>query len=310
MIIEKMKFTNLIDVTTHFSNKEHCIDYLTELRWPNGVKCVFCDHQKIYELKGANKRYKCARCYKQFSVTKGTIFENSPIPLQKWFMAVFILTTHKKGVSSLQLASDLGITQKSAWFMAQRIRYALKVKNFDKQISGVIQADETFIGGKNKNRKGNKKVANSQGRSVKDKTPVFGMIQTGGMLITRVVPNTRSETLKPIIENMVADGSIIVTDEWLGYKNLSSKYYHVTLNHQEDEYARGAFHNNSIEGFWGLFKRGIFGIYHQVSRKHLHRYCDEFAYRYNARKVCNEVRFENAFSLVDCRLTYQELIRK
>ena len=150
------KFTNLIEVSKFFEDKQVCLDYLTQMRWGGGVHCAFCGHDRVYELKGKNKRFKCAKCRKQFSAIRGTIFENTNIPLQKWFMAVYIISSHKKGISSVQLASDIGVTQKTAWFMAQRIRFALKVKSFENKIEGVFQADETYVGGKNKNRHSDK----------------------------------------------------------------------------------------------------------------------------------------------------------
>ena len=165
------------------------------------------------------------------------------------------------------------------------------------------------MGGKNKNRHFNKKVENSQGRSLKDKTPVFGIIQEGGDVHTVVVPNTKAATLKPIIENMVASGSIIVTDEWTAYKGLAKNYAHVVLNHLGNEFVRDGFHNNSIEGFWSQLKRGVYGIYHHCSAKHLHRYCDEFAFRYNARKETPNEKFN--YSLNNSKkITYKELIAK
>src|SRR5215210_5414562 len=152
---------------------------------------LFAQMKKIYELKGANKPFKFASCRKQFSAIKGTIFENSPIPLQKWFVAVYILTSHKKGISSCQLARDLGVTQKTAWFMGQRIRFALKTKSFSKPVMDtVVECDETYIEGKNKNRHADKKVENSQGRSAKDKTPVFGLVEREGKVVAMKVVDT------------------------------------------------------------------------------------------------------------------------
>lgn len=239
------------------------------------------------------------------------MFHGSPIPLRKWFIAIFLFSAHKKGVSSHQLAKDLGITQKSAWFMLGRIRYAFKVKSITEPMTGMIQADETFVGGKNKNRHEDKKVHEAQGRSVKDKTPVFGMVHNGSKVHTFVVPDTKAKTLKPIIEKMVASGSIVVTDEWLGYSGLNSTHSHVVMNHKAKEYVRGAFHTNGIENFWSHLKRGLYGIYHHTSPAHLHRYCDEFSFRYNSRKITDSERFD--FSLRNTenfRLTYKELIAK
>jgi len=303
-----MKYSNLLEIAESFKDKDTCLNYLASMRWNGSVYCVFCGGDRVYTLKGKYKRYSCGDCRKQFSAIKGTIFENSPIHLQKWFMAVFLISTHKKGISSVQLASSLGVTQKTAWFMGQRIRYALKIKSFNKKLDGVIQCDETFVGGKNKNRHADKKVPKSQGRSFKDKTPVLGMLHAGGDLRLVVVSDTKATTIKPVIKDMVEQGSIIVSDEWKGYNGLSKSYYHIVMDHKKKEFVRGAFHTNSIEGFWGLFKRGIFGIYHYVSRKHLHRYCDEFSFRYNLRFIPNDIKFEGCVKSVNCRLTYKELI--
>lgn len=303
-----MYFSNFLEIIQYFSDRQRCIEYLKENRWKGNVCCPHCNHEKVYELKGANKRFKCAGCRKQFTVIKGTIFEHSPIPLQKWFAAIYVISSHKKGISSCQLAKDLGITQKTAWFMEQRIRFALKIKSFDK-MDGVISVDEVFIGGKNRNRHADKKVPESQGRSVKDKVPVLGIIKSGGNVHAEVIKNTKAKTIKPIIEKMVANGSIVVTDEWKAYKKLPDKYSHVVINHKDNEYVRGAFHTNNIENFWSLFKRGIYGIYHQVSPKHLHRYCDEFSYRFNTRNFSESDRFAFTLGLADKnRLMYRELV--
>ena len=235
-----------------------------------------------------------------------TMFEGSHIPLRKWFIAIYIFSLHKKGVSSHQLASDLGITQKSAWFMLSRIRNAFKPQKAQPK-EGVFHADETFIGGKNKNRHEDKKVPNSQGRSLKDKAPVFGIMQTGGKVYTTVIPDTKAATIKPLIKELVAKGSIVVTDEWKAYNGLSSQYLHVVINHKENEYVRGGFSNNNIENFWSQLKRGIYGIYHHVSVKHLNKYCDEFAYRYNVRKAGNNDKFNYALNH-STKLMYKTLI--
>lgn len=278
-------FTSFAKMLEVLPDDNSCREYLELIRWNGEPRCPQCGYTDSYRLKtkGVFKGlYKCSNCRERFTVTVGTMFEGSHISLRKWFIAIYIFSSHKKGISSHQLAKDLGITQKSAWFMLGRIRLAFEVKEV-KQMDGVISADETFVGGKNKNRHADKKVLESQGRSVKDKTPVLGMLKAGGDVHTTVVPDTKATTLKPIIKNMVADGSIIVTDEWLGYSGLSKDFPHVVINHNEDEYVRGAFHTNGIENFWSVLKRGIYGIYHQVSPKHLHRYCNEFSYRYNAR---------------------------
>lgn len=202
---------------------ESCRKYLELIRWNGVPSCPHCDtvNEAHYKLKTKGEfkgLYKCKDCKQRFTVTVGTMFEGSHISLRKWFIAMYIFSSHKKGISSHQLANDLGITQKSAWFMLGRIRLAFGVKDISKKIDGIVQTDETFVGGKNKNRHADKKVEESQGCSVKDKTPVMGVIQPNGKVFLSVVPNTKASTLKPIIEKLVQEGSVVVTDEWLGYK--------------------------------------------------------------------------------------------
>lgn len=308
-------FSSFSKMLQALPNEAACREYLETLLWKGEPVCPHCgskneNHYKL-KTKGEFKGlYKCKDCRERFTVTVGTIFEGSHIDLRKWFIAIYIFSSHKKGISSHQLGKDLGITQKSAWFMLGRIRYAFQAKSLTTPKDGLFSADETFIGGKNKNRHADKKIPESQGRSVKDKTPVFGIMQTGGQVHLSVVPNTQAKTLKPIIDNLVAEGAIIVTDEWLGYSGLSKDYNHVVIKHQDEEYARGAFHTNNIENFWSLLKRGIYGIYHHCSPKHLHRYCDEFSYRFNARKVSDNARFDISLQKVNGRLMYKQLIGK
>jgi len=291
-----------------------CRNYLEQLLWSGIPVCPHCGskNEKHYEIKTKgvfNGLRKCKDCRERFTVTVGTMFEGSHISLRKWFIAIYIFSSHKKGISSHQLGRDLGITQKSAWFMLCRIRLAFKVKSLV-QMDNLIQADETFIGGKNKNRHADKKVLESQGRSCKDKTPVFGLLQSSGNIHLQVVPNTKASTLKPIISDMVKSGAIVVTDEWKAYNGLAKDYSHIVLNHQRNEYVRDGFHTNGIENFWSLFKRGIYGIYHYTSPKHLHRYCAEFSFRYNTRKITDADRFSLSLSSATTRITYKELISK
>jgi len=304
-------FKTLPQLLDYFKDEQTCKDYLAQHRWNGKVTCPFCEHDKIYIT---NRGYKCASktCYKKFTVTVGTIFENTKLPLRTWYAAIYLTTSHKKGISSLQISRDLGVDKKNAWFMLQRIR---EVFFPDSQIpaskDGLFHVDETFIGGKNKNRHAHKKVDNSQGRSTKDKTAVFGIMQTGGDVFAIKVPNTQTETLKPIIETLVDKGAIIVSDEWNAYKGLKKDYAHVVINHKEEEYVRGAFHNNNLEGFWSLFKRGYIGIYHYMSPKHLDRYCQEFSYRYNKRTTNDMDRFSDAIKRTHGkRLTWNQLTEK
>lgn len=304
-MIQITEFKSLVDLLKKFPDEKTCIEHLEAIRWAGNVVSPFDATSKVYKCAGF--KYKCKNSGKYFNVRTGTIFEDSKVPLQKWFMAMYIVNSHKKGISSHQLAKDIEITQKSAWFLLHRIRYAFGHENFQKALNDVVQADETFVGGKNKNRHADKKVPNSQGRSFKDKTPVLGLMANGHVRLS-VIPNTQAETLKPIIEKMVKKGSILITDDWDSYRALRSHCFHIVVDHQAGEYVRGPFHTNSIEGFWSHFKRGIYGIYHQVSRKHLHRYCAEFAYRYNTRKATDPERLNFFLTSIDKRLTYKSLI--
>jgi transposase-like protein len=304
-----MIYSNLLRIADHIKDDDICERYLIKMRWKGNITCVFCNHDKVYSLQGENKRFKCGKCRKHFSAIKGSIFENSPIPLRKWFMAMYLIATHKKGVSSVQLGSSIGVQQSTAWFMAHRIRYALKNKSFGKML-GVIQIDETYIGGNNKNKHVDKRIEKTQGRSLKDKALVLGVLHTGGNLHLKVIPDASSASIHSVIESKVSKGSIVISDEWKGYNKLTNDFSHVVIKHKEDEYVRGAFHNNGIEGVFSLLKRAIVGIFHWISDKHLQRYCDEFEQRYNNRHVPNEIRFDRSFNGINCRLTYKELTGK
>jgi transposase-like protein len=249
----------------------------------------------------------CKNTQKYFNVKTNTIFDNTKLDLQKWFLAIWIVTSHKKGISSLQLGRDLDITQKSAWFMLQRIRKCFGIEN-NNILDNEVEADETFIGGKNKNRHSDKKVPQSQGRSTKDKTPVAGVVERNGKLTAKKVENTQMESLTPFVVAMVKQSATLYTDEWLGYNGLKKIYDHSFVKHNAGQYVDGRIHTNTLEGFWSLLKRGIFGIYHSTSRKHLQMYVDEFVFRYNTRKSTSNVRFDLLLSNMENRLTYKQLI--
>ncbi|MBX9449813.1 MAG: IS1595 family transposase [Taibaiella sp.] len=330
-----LSFNTLLQVSEYFSDQQNCIDFIKEVRWNGELKCAHCGHDKVYTLNGKNKRYKCAGCKKQFTIIKGTIFENSPIPLKKWFITIYLLVTRKKGISSIQLSKDIGVTQKTAWFMLHRIRFMLRDSIIENKLKGIIQLDETFVGGKNKNRHWDKKVKNSQGRSFKDKTPVFGMLEQEESyyierphkviegrtvrekvvtkrktLRCKVVKNTRAKTLKPIIYQSVERGCTIVTDEWQAYNGLNGIYEHYIVNHKEKQYATDGYSSNGVENVWSHFKRAIIGVYHNVSRKHLHRYVSEFEFRYNNHLLKGEELMQTAFVNFERRLTWRQLLRR
>lgn len=292
----------------YFTSEDKCVEYFQAQRWAGDVVCPHCDHEKVYRFSDG-KRFKCAGCKRLFNVKTGTIFEDSKLPLRKWFVAIHLVTCHKKGISSHQLARDIKVTQRTAWFMLQRIRHQLGVANDpDEQIDGVIEVDETFVGGKNKNRHRDKKVEKCQGRSFKDKTPILGIMQRGGIVKTIVVPNTNGDILKPLIEQIVAYGSRLISDEWQGYRGLNAFYQHEYINHGIGQYADGDIHTNTIEGFWPWIKRSIMGVYHYVSRKHLQLYANEATFRYNTRNLPEGSRLQ--FVLTEARgsIKYKQLI--
>ena len=223
--------------------------------------------------------------------------------LQKWFLAIWLVTSHKKGISSLQLGRDLDITQKSAWFMLQRIRNCFGISN-DDQLDNEVEADETFVGGKDKNRHVNKKIKNGGS----EKTPVVGMVERGGNVKAKAIPNTTYQTLSKELILNVKSGAKLYTDEYVSYKGMGRVYDHKVVKHSSHQYVNGRVHTNTIEGFWSILKRGIFGIYHFTSKKHLQLYVDEFVFRYNTRKGSENTRFNLLLANTERRLTYKELI--
>ncbi len=303
------EFKCLADLLKRFPDEQSCRDYIADLRWNGSVRCAHCDHSKVYTYKDG-KLFKCAKCKKQFTVKVGTIFEDSTLPLQKWFMALYFATAHKKGISSLQLSRDLGITQKSAWFMMHRIREIFKADR-TQMLSGVVEVDETYIGGADKNKHYDKKSkvkGVSPGKS--SKSTVIGLVERKGNVVSMPIYNATKDVLTTVINTEVKHKSTLYTDDYNVYAELKRDYNHSSINHSAKVYVMGNVHTNTIEGFWSLLKRGIIGIYHSVSPKHLHRYCNEFNYRYNTKNSSDVNRFALTISKLKGRLMYKDLIAK
>ncbi len=297
-------FNSIIELFAAFPDEQSCIEHLEWLRWHGNVISPFDPESKVYRCK--DNKYRCKNTGKYFNVKTNTLFDSSKVELRKWFAAIWLVTSHKKGISSAQLARDIDVTQKTAWFMLQRIRNCFGIEN-NNELNNTVEMDETYIGGKNKNRHTNKKIEHSQGRSVKDKTPVFGMVERGGKLNAKVVPNTNCSTLTKETVRFVKD-ALVYTDEWWGYRSIQQLFKHDIVNHKSNEYVRNNVYTNTIEGFWSLLKRGIIGIYHFTSKQHLQRYVDEFVFRYNTRKQTECARFNLLLQNTEHRLTYKELI--
>ena len=311
----KTDFNSFAQMLTALPDDKACREYLELQRWGGVPVCPHCgtvdeNHYKL-NVKGEFKGlYKCRACKERFTVTLGTMFEGSPISLRKWFIATYIFASHKKGISSHQLARDLGVTQKTAWFMLHRLRETF-TDSEPTQLDGVVSLDETFVGGKNKNRHADKRVEGSQGGNSEDKTVVMGAMSAGGNVVTNIIADRTANTMIPEVNKMVKKGSIIVTDEHKAYYRLKGEYFHIVVNHNEGAYVNGAFTTNNIEGFWSLLKRGVIGIYHQVTPKHLQTYCNEFGFRYNTRKIDDKSRFDMALVRTEgVKLQYQTLISK
>jgi transposase-like protein len=303
----------------HYSDEQVCIDAVAAMRWPKGVPvCPACGHKEHYYLK-TQKRWKCKECHKQFTVKLGTVFEESPISLTKWLPALWMLVSCKNGISSYELASALGVSQKTAWFMLQRLRLALQDDFFGSKLGtngGEVEVDETFIGGKARNMHVSERKRRITGTGTKDKTAVIGILERGGKIRAAVVPNRKKRALQDEVRKHVTAGAALYSDALKSYDGLAGEYAHQVIDHAT-QYVDGRVHTNGLENFWSLLKRGISGTYVSVEPFHLFRYLDEQMFRYNNRKdadgnkLTNSDRFQLALSqIAGKRLTFAEVTGK
>lgn len=315
---------NLIDVTKKFATPEACNDFLEQMRWPEGVECVHCSDKRVSKyVKQASTRtrknpktgkveekpvparilYVCLKCKKQFSVTEGTIFNDTHLSLDKWFHAVALMVNAKKGLSALQLKRDLGTAYKTAWYLAHRIRKAMGLADAadDSQLTGTVEVDETYIGGRYDKRRNRQKW---------DKEPVFGMVERDGKAKTYHVPQiNRFHIIDKIRDEISISADAVYTDESQMYKRMPENVkHHEIVNHSAKEWVRGDVHTGTIDGYWGLLKRGIIGSFHQISVKHLHRYLSEFQFRWNNREAADIFVLVVAALVIGSALPYANLI--
>lgn len=289
---------NLLQLFNQFQANDDAVKFLEQIRWKNGVICTKCGSSKTckHHVKDKQKKWQCWNCHHSFSVTVGTIFHHTHIPLNKWFWLISLMLNAKKGLSACQAARDLGMRRPTVWSMMHRIRKAMETDQAD-LLKGIVEMDETYVGGKP--RKENKDddddtPPSPRGRGTK-KTPVVGMVERGGNVKTVATSKfeLKSRDLNKLIRNHVdLDETILVTDEYKGYAKVKDLICHLTINHQK-AYAEGDIHTNTIESFWAILKRGVIGQFHKVSKKYLQNYLHEFEYRYNRRKQHSDTTFQD-----------------
>lgn len=295
LILGSMKTQiSIFEVMNRFNTEEQCIAHFERIRWPEGLRCPRCKGKRIFKFQSEGKTHKerflygCSDCRYQYSVTTGTVFHDSHLPLTKWFLAIYMICSAKKGVSAKQLQRELEVGYETAWYMAHRIRLAMQEDDgFCRKFSGVVEVDETYIGGKK---------AGQRGRGAANKIPVVGIKErTSGKVRMQAVQDVTKSTLADFIRQYVEPGSLVHTDEFSAYGWLdSSEYAHRSINHGKTYVRRkGNVHTNGVENIWSLFKRGIMGVFHRVSAKYLPLYLNEFAFRFNNR---------HQFNLMDCVL--------
>lgn len=308
-MIEEIPRT-LLEATAYFAVPAHCHDFMREIKWPSGViVCPECGNESCKEMSTRPGKIKCNRaaCQKQFSYKVGTIFEDSPLGLDKWFVAVWSIANCRNGISSHELGRAIGVTQKTAWFMLHRIRLAMESESFDK-FDGEVATDETYVGGKAKNMHAKRRKKVIDGRGTVGKVPVQAIVQRDGNVRTFVVSATDTETLRRNVLRSVRKGCHVYTDEACASGPLAAHYQLSTVNHSAGEFVRDRVSTNCVENFFSLLKRALKGTYIAVKPWHLFRYCHEQGFRYNVRKLKDAARFLNLLrGVVNKRITYKQL---
>ncbi len=291
----------LIEFIRQFSDDETCRVYLEKKRWPNGPVCPRngCKRDKpIYPMRSQKVRpglYKCGACRRQFTVTIGTIFEDSHVGLQKWFLVIYLMGASKKGMSAHQIYRSLDVTYETAWFMCHRVREAMRHRAFRNRLSGTVEADECYVGPRKPGKRG---------RGAAGKTIVFGMVERGGDVHARAIPDVKKRTIQPLIRQTVQRGSRLMTDELLSYHGLGDAFQHGMVDHSKEYVSGKDIHVNTQESFWALLKRGVTGTFHHISKEKMDMYCGEFGFRFNTRHSSDMERFIDAVANCDGRLRW------